>query len=139
MDKGNKMNTYGENTLKKILIVDDNAEILEYLADSLNDAGYQAETAHDGVQAVLRVLDGGCHGVIMDIRMPNLDGINALKIIRKVAPILPVVMITGQADNGEILAAKKMGAYACLPKPIKLEQIFTILEEVIPQYALAEV
>jgi CheY-like chemotaxis protein len=65
--------------------------------EELQEAGFIAGTAADGVKAVLQVIGGGWDAVLMDIRMPKLDGINALKIIRRIAPHLPVIMFTGQA------------------------------------------
>jgi CheY-like chemotaxis protein len=62
---------------------------------------------------VLKVLNGGWNALVMDIRMPRLDGISALKIIRRLEPDLPVLMFTGQAGKGEMSESVALGAFAC--------------------------
>lgn len=71
--------------MKRILIVDDERDLTDYLASELTSAGFTTGTAANGVDAVLQVLDGGWDGIVLDIRMPKLDGIGALKIIRRLA------------------------------------------------------
>lgn len=115
--------------MAKILIVDDERDLAQYLADELRAAGHQTDTAADGVEAVLRVLDGGWDGVVMDIRMPKLDGINALRIIRRVAPRLPVVMFTGQAGQGDMLESTRLGAFSCLTKPLAVDKLIAVLQQ----------
>ena len=115
--------------MKHVLVVDDDPDILEYLSKELLDSGYKTGTASDGVQAVLSILENEWHAVIMDIRMPKLDGIGALQIIRRVAPHLPVIMNTGQADQIDVLETKRLGAYTCLFKPIIPDHMFRVLEQ----------
>jgi CheY-like chemotaxis protein len=119
-------------TPKRILVVDDEADLVEYLRDELETAGYQTAGASDGVEAVLRVLDGGIDVVLMDIRMPRLDGINALRIIRRAAPHLPVVTFTGQAGQGDMAASTQLGAFTCLVKPISIQKLIDTLERILP-------
>ena len=83
--------------MKRILVVDDEKELAEIVAEQLVNMGYEAGTAFDGIEAVLSVLDHHWDIVLMDIRMPKLDGINALKIIRKLAPEVVVISFTGHA------------------------------------------
>jgi two-component system response regulator AtoC len=115
-----------------ILLVDDEPDILEILADELESAGYATGRANDGVEAVLKVLDGGWQAVVMDIRMPKLDGIGALKIIRRINPRLPVVMFTGQAGHGDMAESARLGAYTCLVKPVAIGKLLAALGQVIP-------
>jgi CheY-like chemotaxis protein len=114
--------------MPNILIVDDETELATYLAESLEDYGWRAGTAANGVEAVLRVLDGGWDAVILDVRMPKLDGVSALTIIRRVSPSLPAVIFTGQAGQGEMLEATRLGAFACLLKPCPTEKLIQTLE-----------
>lgn len=118
--------------MTQLLIVDDERDLAEYLADELSQAGYGTGIALDGVEAVLKVLDGGWDGVLMDIRMPRLDGINALRIIRRVAPKLPVVMFTGQAGQGDMLESTRLGAYTCLTKPLATQKVIDTLRQAVP-------
>lgn len=113
--------------MARILIVDDERDLADFLEAELTMAGYTAGTASDGVEAVLQVLDGGWDAVLMDIRMPRLDGINALRIIRRCAPRLPVIMFTGQAGQGDMLESTRLGAFTCLAKPLAVEKLIQTL------------
>jgi CheY-like chemotaxis protein len=109
--------------MKRILVVDDEKELAEIVAEQLVNMGYEAGTAFDGIEAVLSVLDHHWDIVLMDIRMPKLDGINALKIIRKLAPEVVVISFTGHAAQADLTEAIKFGASNCLFKPISLEEV----------------
>lgn len=119
--------------MSRILVVDDEPDVVEYLVDDLELAGWQAGRAYDGVEAVLKVLDGGWDLVLMDIRMPKLDGINALRIIRRAAPDLPVVMFTGQAGRGDMAESTRLGAFTCLVKPITTDKLLNTLSQILPE------
>jgi two-component system, NtrC family, response regulator AtoC len=109
--------------MKRILVVDDEKELAEIVAEQLSNSGYITGVAFDGVEAILSILDHDWDIVLLDIRMPKLDGINALRIIRRIAPELAVINFTGQAANADMVEAIKLGAYACLLKPIRLEEV----------------
>lgn len=115
--------------MTKILIVDDEYDLANFLAEELKDAGFSAGTAADGVEAVLQVITGGWDAVVMDIRMPKLDGINALKIIRRIAPQLSVIMFTGQAGQGDMLESTRLGAFTCLVKPLAIDKLISTLSQ----------
>ncbi|MDY6875016.1 MAG: response regulator [Chloroflexota bacterium] len=114
-----------------ILIVDDEPDVVEFLAEELELAGWETGTASNGVEGVLRVLDGGWDALLMDIRMPELDGINALRIIRRITPDLPVVTFTGHAGRGEMLESTRLGARACLLKPITMDKLIETIRQVL--------
>lgn len=115
--------------MTRILIVDDERDLADFLADELQAAGFSTETAFDGVEAVLRVLDGGWDGVVMDIRMPKLDGIGALRIIKRIAPSLTVIMFTGQAGQGDMAESTRLGAFTCLAKPLNIDKLTDTLRQ----------
>lgn len=104
--------------MTRILIVDDEEELVELVQGIVRRQGWEAGVAYDGVEAMLKVMEGGWDAVLMDIRMPNLDGLNALKLMRRHSPDLPVVLFTGQAGQGDMMNAYRLGAYACLVKPV---------------------
>lgn len=116
--------------MTRVLIVDDEKDLADYLADELSSEGYRTGTANDGVEAVLSAMDENWDALLMDIRMPKMDGISALKIIRRLHPNLPVIMFTGQAGQSEMLESIRLGAYACLLKPICTESLFNTLKQV---------
>ena len=121
--------------MARILIVDDEQDLADYLAGELKMAGFTTGTAVNGVEAVLQVLDGGWDGIVMDIRMPKLDGINALKIIRRIAPRLPVIMFTGQAGQGDMLESTRLGAFTCLAKPLMIDKLISTLNQALAREA----
>ena len=117
--------------MSHLLIVDDETDLASYLAEELQDRGWQTETAGDGVEAVLRVIEGRPDIVLMDVRMPKLDGVQALRIIRRLKPALPVILLTGQAGQGEMLEANRLGAFTCLAKPVTLERLHNTLQQAV--------
>jgi two-component system response regulator AtoC len=110
-----------------VLIVDDDYDLVEFMADELRFSGWDADVAHDGVEAVLALLDAQYDVILMDIRMPKLDGVNALRIIRKLSPQIPVVMFTGQAGHGDIEESSRLGAFDCLLKPVSRDKLLDTL------------
>ena len=115
--------------MTKILVVDDEPDVVNYISDELQMSGYQSGPAHDGVEAVLSVIDGGWDIVLMDIRMPKLDGIGALRIMRRLDPHLPIIMFTGQAGQGDMAESSRLGAFTCLLKPVSTEKLVTSIQQ----------
>jgi DNA-binding NtrC family response regulator len=115
--------------MKRILVVDDEPDVLEHLTDMLDFAGWQTGSAANGVDAVLKVLDEPWDAVLMDIRMPKLDGINALRLMKRINPGLPVIMFTGQAGQGDMYETARLGAYTCLMKPVQSEKLLQTLQK----------
>ncbi len=119
--------------MARILVVDDERDVANYLVHELQAAGWQTGTAFDGVEAVLKVIDGGWDAVLMDIRMPKLDGLGALRIIRRLAPQLPVILFTGQAGPRDMIESTRQGAFTCLLKPIASDQLLLVMKQAIPR------
>jgi len=101
-----------------VLVVDDHPEVVQLLESLLGKARYDTDSAADGVEAVLKVVEGDFDAVLMDVKMPRLDGIDALKIIRAIKPELPVIMFTGGPTKTEVEEAKRSGASDFLVKPV---------------------
>ncbi|MBI4630678.1 MAG: response regulator [Chloroflexi bacterium] len=116
----------------RILIVDDEQDLVSYIAAELGAVGFTTSDAYNGVEAVLKVLDDKPDAVLMDIRMPKLDGLGALRIIRRIAPEVPVVMFTGQAGQGDMLESTRLGAFSCLSKPLAIEKVINTLRLAMP-------
>lgn len=119
--------------MRKILIADDERRFVELLSSELEAAGHSVDIVHDGVEAVLKVLDNKYDIALLDIMMPNLDGINATRIIRKINHSMPVIVFSGVAGSGEMALSLKAGAQRCLTKPFSvgtlLAEIKTIFKE----------
>jgi len=110
------------------LIVDDEPQVLKFLQTVLTRAGWLTDTAKDGVEAVLKVMRREYDAVLMDIRMPKLNGTDALRIIREFKPDLPVVMFTGHATEAQRYEAVRGGASDCLLKPVRADVLMGSLE-----------
>jgi CheY-like chemotaxis protein len=102
-----------------VLVVDDEADLLEIVADRLSGAGYRVVTAGDGLEALehARALRPGC--VILDLKMPRLDGFEALPELRRVLPHAHILVLTGSPNRplGEVCRAR--GADDFLLKPFE--------------------
>lgn len=118
--------------MKSIVIADDEIDVRRWLAGELEARGYRAQPVGDGVHAILQVMEGGVHAVLMDVRMPKLNGIDALRILRRLYPEVPVILCTGHAGRGDMFEADRLGAASCLLKPLQIGPLVAILERVTP-------
>ena len=115
--------------MKKILLADDEKNFAEVLRSELDEAGYNVSLARDGVEAVLKALDEKFDMAMLDIMMPNLDGINAVRILRKIDPNLPIITFSGVAGSGDMASSIRAGAIRCLTKPFSVEQLLTEIKK----------
>ena len=107
---------------RKILVVDDDPRTREAVSLYLGSLGYQVETAGDA-QGGLDVVRSGVDLVISDIRMPEMDGIEFLEVIRTLQPSLPVILITGYPGPEAAWDARQLEATALISKPFRLETL----------------
>ena len=107
----------------RILIVDDQAAVREELAYALSFEGFETVEAKDGEAALAAASAGDFAVVLLDIKMPGLDGMQVLSQLRKEHPNLPVVMISGHGDIETAVVAVKQGAYDFLPKPFDTDRV----------------
>jgi two-component system response regulator AtoC len=106
-----------------ILIAEDDKNLGFLLKSELEEDGHEVDLAGDGVDAVLKFISGNHEFIIFDIKMPRLDGINALRIIKKLNPDVPAITISGNAGSGEMAESVKAGAMRCLTKPFQISQL----------------
>ena len=107
----------------RILIAEDDRNFGYVLKGELADTGYEIDLAQDGVEAVMKFIEEKYDFVLLDIKMPKLDGINALRIIRKLNPRVPAITYSGNAGSGEMAESVKAGAIRCLTKPFEISQL----------------
>ncbi len=110
-----------------VLAVDDHPEIREFLKVVFEGAGYAVRSAPDSRQAVEAVRAGGVDLVVMDVHMPVLGGVEALRRMREAAPRLPVLLMSGDIDSDAEQAAASGLAQALFAKPFNID---TMLEKV---------
>ena len=113
---------------KRVLVVDDDASIRQAFEYHLGRAGYEVTTAERAEQALDMLADLEPGVVITDIRMREMDGLELLRRIRKVAPEIDVLVITAHEDMRTASAAMREGAYDYLVKPVDLDRIEALVE-----------
>ena len=116
--------------MMRILVVDDNADMRESLRHLLVHHGFEAETAHDGEQALAMHRSRPYQAVITDIYMPRNDGLEAIQAFRRETPGIRIVAMSGGGSlaRGRYLAvAIEIGANATLEKPFAFEELLKAL------------
>ncbi|MBI9074487.1 MAG: response regulator [Desulfatibacillum sp.] len=112
---------------ERILIIDDNKEFADTLAEQLAELGYQAHAVYGGNQGVEAFFNGDYTLIITDLSMPGLDGMDVLEAILSRDPKATVLMITGYGTIENAVKAIKMGAFDFIPKPFKLAELDVII------------
>jgi DNA-binding NtrC family response regulator len=118
-----------------ILIVDDEASQRDLLGGFLGDCGFRIQQAASGEQALEQVERQNPELVLLDVRLPGISGIEVLSRIRTTHPTLPVLLITAHADLQQAVASIKSGADDYLAKPIDLEELRTVISDLLAQPA----
>ena len=112
--------------MARILIVDDEPDLLSILSEELVKRGYQADAAFSGEEAIEKLKENRPDLVLLDIRMPGMGGLEALKRIREIGPDIGVIVVTAVRDARLAKEALTLGAYDYVMKPVD----FTHLEMV---------
>ena len=111
-----------------LLVVDDEEGMRETLRDILEEYDYRADTASNGKEAVDKVKTANYDLVLMDVKMPVMDGIEALRSMRMLRPRLPVIMMTAYSSSATVDAACHHGAEMILNKPLDLGEILAVVQ-----------
>lgn len=108
-----------------ILIVDDNNEVLEILKQLLEDYEYSVVAASSGLEALQKLEEITPNLILLDISMPQMDGIEVLNRIKRnpKTSSIPVIMLTAKIDTGTIWKAQEMGACDYIVKPFKTAEL----------------
>ncbi|MBM9538300.1 response regulator [Desulfobulbus alkaliphilus] len=114
---------------EKILLIDDEAEFVETLAARMRTRDMSVTTANSAVEALDRDDMDTYDAIILDLQMPEMDGLTALEKIKQRNPKLQVIMLTGQATVEKGVRAMKMGAVDLLEKPADMEELNRRIKE----------
>jgi two-component system response regulator HydG len=112
-----------------ILIVDDNEDLLQTFAMILKRRGFCVETAGNGTSAVDKFKEQCFDVTLMDIVMPEMNGVEAFKIIKEMQPGAPVILMTAYSDEELIQTAKDEGVRQIIHKPIRIDQLIEMVTE----------
>ncbi len=124
--------------MDKILIVDDDKDILLILSDLLEMEGYEPVVADTGKDAVLKMGEFSPEMVLLDVRLPGMNGLQVLKKIKDIDRCTAVIMLTGHADIQDAVQAIKMGAFNYVTKPFKDTEIVQNVRDALKSYHLGK-
>lgn len=113
----------------KMMLVDDETRFLSTTSKLLAKKGYDVLTASSGAEALEKIRTNPVHVVILDVKMPGMDGNEALREIKKQYPMVEVIMLTGHATVESAIDGLKSGAVDYLMKPADITEIIQKAEE----------
>jgi DNA-binding NtrC family response regulator len=116
---------------RTVLVVDDDRQMVRTFAAVLKHRGWESLTAFGGEEAVAIAHRHHVDAVLMDVCMPGMNGVEALRAIRRDKPLTPVVLMTAYAANELLAQAERDGALSIMSKPVPLPRLLALLEEVI--------
>ncbi|MBN2060443.1 MAG: response regulator [Deltaproteobacteria bacterium] len=112
----------------KILFVDDEVVFSENMAALLNKRGYHTITVHDGESAIRSLQENDFDVVVLDLKMPGMDGITTLKEIKKLDIMTEILILTGHGSIDSAMEAVKSGAFDYLTKPCEIDELVEKIE-----------
>jgi two-component system response regulator CpxR len=107
----------------KVLLVDDEQQFVEVLTERLEARGFSVQTALSGDQGLAKLQEREADVVILDVQMPGMDGVETLREIKRIKPLVEVIMLTGHATIESGIQGLKLGAYDYLMKPTEIEDL----------------
>ncbi|MBW2217559.1 MAG: response regulator [Deltaproteobacteria bacterium] len=108
---------------EKVLLVDDEKDFLDALGERMANRGMNVSTTTSAKDAVKKVQEESYDAIVLDLQMPEMDGIEALKAIKKINPDMQVILLTGHATVEKGIEAMKLGAMDLIEKPADIETI----------------
>lgn len=118
-----------------LLIVDDEPGMRDTLSDILEEFAFVVHQAENGMEALAKVQANRYDLVLMDMRMPQMDGAETLKRLRMITPDVPVVMMTAVAEAAALDQAFDQGAQAILYKPLDIAKLVCLVEKLLAREA----
>jgi CheY-like chemotaxis protein len=117
----------------KVLLVDDEQDLLEVLSYELGEVGFEVTAVASGSEAIEAAQRAHFDVVITDLKMPGMDGVETMTTLRQIDPKLPVIVATGYASDGARLAFDACGSYEVILKPFTVTEIVMLLDRATAQ------
>jgi two-component system response regulator CpxR len=117
----------------KVLIIDDDIKLCRLIKDYLGPMGFDVDAAHSGAGGLKKALSGNFHVIILDVMLPEMDGFEILKQLRKESDI-PALMLTALGDETDRIVGLEMGADDYLPKTFSTRELLARLRAVTRRY-----
>jgi DNA-binding response OmpR family regulator len=111
----------------KVLMVDDEEDFVRTLAERMKMRDLDSDVALDGEQALQIVKDEVPDVMVLDLKMPGIDGMEVLRRVRKAYPQVQVIILTGHGSEKDETEARRLGAFAYLQKPVDIERLVQTL------------
>ncbi|GAA1838696.1 response regulator transcription factor [Pseudonocardia ailaonensis] len=121
----------------RVLIADDDRAIRESLARALELEGYRVDTVDDGVQALTRARRDPFDALVLDVMMPDVDGLGVCRVLRAEGDRTPILMLTARVETADRVAGLDAGADDYLPKPFELDELLARLRALLRRAAPA--
>lgn len=121
------------NLSKRLLIVDDEPNLLRAVAACLRGEGYEVDTAHSGEEALVHIAQRLPDLIVSDIRMPRMDGYAFARHLRgnPRTDLIPIVFLTAKAESSERIAGIRSGVDAYLTKPFEPDELIAVIENIL--------
>lgn len=116
--------------MNSVLVIDDDKELCELMAEYLGDEGFELDAVHDGLQGVMRTISGDYALVVLDVMLPGINGFEVLRRIRSASRI-PVLMLTARGDDIDRIVGFEIGADDYLPKPFNPRELVARIRAVL--------
>ncbi len=123
--------------MARVLIIDDDSGLREGIAETLSDLGHTAEQAPDGAAGLARLARGGIDAVLLDLRMPGMDGLSVLRAMRERGEMPPVAVLTAVPTAANTIEAMRLGAMDHIAKPIGREALAALVARMLPAASAA--
>ena len=112
-----------------VLLVDDEVPFVETMTKRLSKRQLKVLPAYSGREALEKLAENAVDVVILDVKMPGMDGIQALREIKKIHPLVEVIMLTGHATVETAVEGMRLGAFDYLMKPCEIEELLAKVGE----------
>ena len=122
----------------KVLVIDDEEDFLETIVKRLNRRGIDTTGVDSGEEALRVLKEQSFDVVILDVRMPGMDGIETLRELKKRAPLTEVIMLTGHGSIESGVQGMTLGAFDYVIKPADFEELFEKVNQAAERKALHE-
>jgi len=123
----------------RLLLVDDEPEFLEPTAERLSRRGVQCATVESGEDALRALANLQFDCAVVDVRMPGMDGLQLLQVMRRDWPVLPVILLTGHASIERGVRGMDLGAFEYLLKPVDLDELLDTVRRAVAAAAATDV